>query len=129
MIAPDTRQNILYTIYFIIIHNYEAIFYALGIILVTLWALYKPSRGKILMMWGCIILLFAFEYEKHILEPLRQQTLGSLVTERQSLRIEYVVNKFFTKAVPLGLPILGWMLVVGGIFFDKILKKLKSRKV
>lgn len=107
-----------------LLHNYEAIFYALAIGTVTLWALYKPTRGKILMMWGFIILLFAFEYEKHILEPLRQQTIGSLITERESVRIEYVINKFFTKAVPLGLPILGWMLVIGGAFFDRLLTQV-----
>jgi len=120
MIAPDTQQNIFYTIYFILIHNYLAVFYSIAIIAVTVWAFYKPSRKSILMLWGFIILLFAFEYSKHILEPLKQQTIGSLITVRESIRIEYVITKILTKVVPFGLPILGWTLVVTGIYFDKI---------
>lgn len=124
MIAPDTQQNLLYTIYFIILHNFEAILYSAGILISLIFALYKPTRGKILIMWGFIILLFAFEYDKHIAEGLTQQTLNSLITERQSLRIEYYITKILTKAVPLLLPLLGWLLVIGGIFFDRILRMI-----
>ena len=120
MISPDTQQNILYTIYFILIHNFEAVLYVVGILLMTGWALYKPTRGKIVMLWGFIILLFAFEYSKHILEPLKEQTIQSLITERESIRIEYYITKILTRAVPFGLPILGWMLVGIGAFFDRI---------
>ena len=127
MIAPDTQQNIFYTLYFIILHNFEAILYSIGIVISLLLALYRPTRGKILAMWGFIILLFAFEYDKHIAESLTQQTLNSLITERQSLRIEYYITKILTKAVPFALPVLGWLLVVVGIFFDKILKMIDHR--
>jgi hypothetical protein len=118
--APDTRQNILYAIYFLITHNAEALFYALCIIVTTILAIFKPTRGKIFIMWGFIILLFAFEYNKHILEPLRQQTITSLITERQSHRIEHTINYTLTRVLPKGLPIAGWMLVIFGFFFDKI---------
>ena len=132
--SPDTQQNVLYTIYFILLHNFEALFYAGCIILVTLWALYKPTRTKIIIMWGFIILLFAFEYNKHILEPLRQQTINSLITERQSWRIEHYINKFTTRILPRGLPLLGWLLVIGGSFveiknFRKFKKSSADKKV
>ncbi|QQS43829.1 hypothetical protein IPM65_06880 [Candidatus Roizmanbacteria bacterium] len=127
MIAPDTQQNLLYTIYFILIHNFEAILYSVGIIIALIISLYKPSRGKILIMWGFIILLFAFEYDKHILEPLRQQTIGSLITERQSFRIEHTINYVTMRVLPKALPFFGWMLVIGGIFFDKIIKAIQQR--
>lgn len=127
MIAPDTQQNLLYTIYFIITHNFEAILYSVGILISLVLALYKPTRGKILMMWGFIILLFAFEYDKHILEPLRQQTIGSLITERQSWRIEHTINYVTMRVLPKLLPFIGWVLVVSGIFFDKILKTAREK--
>lgn len=126
--SPDTQQNILYTIYFILIHNAVALFYTAGIVGATLWSLWKPTRGKILILWGFAILLFAFEYDKHILEPLRQQTIGSLVTERPSWRIEQTINYFTMRVLPKGLPILGWLLVIGGVFFDKIMKKFSFNK-
>lgn len=124
MIAPDTQQNILYMIYFIVLHNAEALFYAAGITITTLLALYKPKRGLIIMMWGFAILLFAFEYNKHILEPLRQQTIDSLITVRESWRIEHTINYVLTRVVPKGLPIFGWSLIGLGLIFDKVVSLL-----
>jgi hypothetical protein len=125
--APDTKQNLFYTISFLLLHNAEAIFYLSAVILFTLLALYKPTRGKVITMWGFLILLFAFEYNKHILEPLTLQFMNSLITERPSFRIEYTINLILVKLVPTGLPIIGWCLVVLGFFFDKILKYIKIR--
>ena len=125
--APDTKQNLFYTIYFLLLHNAEAIFYLSAVILFTLLALYKPTRGKVITKWGFLILLFAFEYNKHILEPLTLQFMNSLITERPSFRIEYTINLILVKLVPTGLPIIGWCLVVLGFFFDKILKYIKIR--
>src|SRR3989338_11337040 len=114
MTAPDTQQNILYTAYFIGLHNFEAVLYSTGIIFTTLWMLYKPSRAKILILWGFIFLLFSFEYKKHIVEGLTEQTINSLITERQSYRIERYVNVTLNKLLPLALPLAGWILIVGG---------------
>ncbi len=127
MIAPDTQQNLMYTAYFILLHNFEAILYSIGILTALILALYKPSRGKILIMVGFIILLFAFEYDKHILEPLRQQTIGSLITERQSWRIEHTINYVTMRVLPKILPFFGWMLVLGGIFFDKLFNIIRQK--
>ncbi len=113
--APDTQQNILYTVYFIVLHNFEAILYSFGIIIMTFWMLYKPSRAKFLIFWGFVILLFAFEYKKHIVEGLTEQTMNSLITERRSYRIERYVEVTLSKLVPLALPLLGWFLIVSGI--------------
>ena len=129
MIAPDTQQNILYTAYFIGLHNFEAVLYSFGIIFTTLWMLYKPSRAKLLMLWGFIFLLFAFEYKKHIVEGLTEQTINSLITERQSYRIERYVTVTLNKLVPLGLPLAGWSLIVFGIIlpFTKIENNIDNK--
>ena len=124
--SPDTQQNLFYTLYFLIQHNFIALTYSIAIILITFHILWKPTRGKILILWGFIILLFAFEYSKHILEPLREQTIQSLITERQSIRIEYYIDKFLIKIVPLGLPIFGWMLISIGFFFDSLFLLIKK---
>ncbi|PIZ64728.1 hypothetical protein CO051_06100 [Candidatus Roizmanbacteria bacterium CG_4_9_14_0_2_um_filter_39_13] len=124
--SPDTQQNIFYTAYFIITHNALAFVYSAGILFVTTHMLWRPKRGKVLILWGLIILLFAFEYSKHILEPLRQQTIQSLITERESVRIEFYINKFLTKIVPFGLPIFGWFLIGIGFYFDTLFSKVRK---
>ena len=113
-------------IYFIILHNAEAILYALGIISATLWLFYKPSRGKLMILWGFIILLFAFEYKKHIVEGLRDQTVNSLITERASWRIERYIDIVIVKLAPLALPIFGWLLIIGGLILGKTKWDTKS---
>jgi len=51
---------------------------------------------------------------------LREQTIQSLITERESVRIEFYITKFLTRIVPFALPIFGWMLVGMGIFFEPL---------
>ncbi len=131
LIAPDTQQNIVYTVFFILTHNFEAILYSIGIISMSVWMLYKPSRSKFLVFWGFVILLFAFEYKKHIVDGLVEQTRTSLITERESWRIERYLTIILEKLVPLALPLLGWLLIIGGVLMkylkweDKINSHLK----
>lgn len=115
-IAPDTQQNILYTIYFILLHNGLAVLFALGIVVSIAWAIYKPSRSAIFALVGFALLLLGFEYTKHIMEPLMEQTKTSLITERQSYRLAWLVEKVLGKAVPIGLYVGGALsLVISGM--------------
>ena len=123
--SPDLKQNIFYTVLFIFLHNFSAIFYFTGIIISAILLLVKPTRWKTLLLFGFIILLFAFEYKKHIVEPLKQQTLNSLITVRQHYKTERVVNIFLTKALPFLLPLSGWILVIMGVLMMFRVKKKK----
>ena len=129
LISPDTQQNIIYTIYFILVHNFQAILYSAGMIIMTFLILYRPSRWKFLIFWGFLILLFAFEYNKHILDPLVEQTRNSLITERQSWRLERYINIVIAKLVPLALPLFGWLLIIAGsvMKFLKLEDKINTR--
>ena len=100
-IAPDTQQNILYTIFFLFLHNGIAIFFAFGIAVSVIWALIRPSRSAVFSIVGFSLLLLGFEYNKHIVEPLIQQTQGSLITERQSYRLAWLVEKVLGKVMPV----------------------------
>ncbi len=124
--APDTVQNLLYTIYFILLHNFVALIYFMGIIIGIGLSLWKPSRPYIVIMLGFMLLLFSFEYNKHILEPLKEQTTNSLVTIRESARIERVIYIVIAKIVPLGAPIIGWFMVIGGGISAFLSRKNKS---
>ncbi|OGK27626.1 hypothetical protein A3C28_04745 [Candidatus Roizmanbacteria bacterium RIFCSPHIGHO2_02_FULL_39_9] len=125
----DLKQNIFYTVLFIFMHNFAAIFYGIGIALSALLLFMRPSRWGILLLFGFIILLFGFEYNKHIVEPLKDQTLNSLITVQEHNKVRRAVNLVLVKGLPRGLPLLGWTLVTGGVglyIFSRTNKK--SRK-
>lgn len=125
--SPDLKQNIFYTVFFIVLHNFSALLYFTGIIISAILLVIKPTRWKTFLLFGFIILLFAFEYKKHIVEPLKQQTLNSLITVRQHYKTERAVNIFLTKALPLLLPLSGWSLIVMGFLMMFKNKKKKGR--
>jgi 4-hydroxybenzoate polyprenyltransferase len=115
-ITPDLRQNIFYTVYFSITHNFPALFYALGIVAAVALSIIKPSRKSVFLLLGFILLLLGFEYEKHIVEGLREQTINSLITIQEHNKVRRVINVLTLKALPLGLPLLGWVFVLSSLF-------------
>jgi hypothetical protein len=78
-------------------------------------------------MIGFALLLFAFEYQKHIVDGLLEQTRGSLITERQSYRLEWLLDKTFGKILPPLFYFLGTVVTaVGGYMEFMFLKKIKN---
>lgn len=105
--APDTQQNIVYALILLVLHNFTAIILANGLILSGILGLIKPTRVRLLFMIGFAVLLLAFEYGKHIQEPLLEQTKQSLITERYSARIENAITLSINRVAPVGLQIIG----------------------
>ena len=114
-ISPDTQQNILYALYFLILHNYIAIGFTSGLAITTIMGLLHPSRGRILLMIGFALLLLSFEYSKHIQDPLLEQTKQSLITERYSSRLERVITLSVSKGAPFALTVGGITAVICGL--------------
>lgn len=110
-ISPDLKQNIITTIYLLFSHNHIAIAYLTGMIICIGLSIYKPSRFTILLFLGFLILLFAFEYDKHIINGLREQTTTSLITIQQHNRVRKIINLIISQLLPLFLYILGWGLI------------------
>ena len=125
--SPDLKQNIFYTVFFIFLHNFSAIFYFTGIIISGLLLLIKPTRWKVFLLFGFIILLFAFEYNKHIVEPLKEQTLNSLITVRQHFKVYRIVDIVLVKVLPRLLPLSGWFLVLAGFFLLLVSNKKENK--
>lgn len=123
-LTPDLKQNIFYMTYFIVKHNLSAIIYGTGILFSIILAVIKPSRKAILILLGFIILLFAFEYNKHIAEPLHKQTIESLITLKRYYKLEWIIQVVLTKVLPILLPAIGWCFV-GVSAFLFIFKKRK----
>ena len=125
-VTPDLRQNILTTIYLLFSHNYIALAYFGGMVIGGILAFWKPSRFAILNLFGFAILLFSYEYDKHIISGLREQTLKSLITETPHFRLQRYVNLFISDLLPVLFYILGWGMVFAAIVYAGL--KLAKKK-
>lgn len=113
-LPADLKQNIFYTVYFTVTHNLPVFFYGFGIFVCAFLAIHKPKRSYILMLLGFIVLLFAFEYQKHILDGLKEQTINALITIQEHNTVRRIINIVLVKALPFFMPLAGWLLVIGG---------------
>jgi len=119
IITPDLKQNILYTVYFTITHNVPVFVYGTGILVSIVLAIIRPSRSYIFFLLGFIFLLFAYEYQKHILDGLKEQTINALITIQEHNKVRRLVNIILVRAAPILLPLGGWGLVIMGIYLFK----------
>ncbi len=127
-IPPDLKQNLFYTVFFIFLHNFLAIFFSSGVLVSIILLLVRPSRWSTLLLLGFIILLFGFEYNKHIVEPLKEQTLNSLITIQEHNKVRRIVNLVLVKALPRLLPLLGGFLVFLGIVLKIMPRRQNMRE-
>lgn len=130
MITPDLKQNIFYMMKFLIQHNFLALIYAIGIFGGIILSILKPSRKTIVLMLGFIVLLFSFEYNKHIVDSLREQTINSLITVQEHNTVRRIINILTLKLIPLGTPLLGWAMVFVPSYLhgkDLLTKKQKKK--
>ena len=118
-ITPDLKQNIVLTIYLTVVDNFIALLYAAGIGISALMAIRKPSRYAVFLLLGFILLLFGFEYKKHILDGLKEQTLNALITVQEHNTVRRIVNIALVKAVPILPPLAGWTFVITGAYLFK----------
>ncbi|KXK11076.1 MAG: hypothetical protein UZ22_OP11002000458 [Microgenomates bacterium OLB23] len=105
--GPDIEQAIRHTFTLTLLHNAYPMVLFLGIVVSISYALYKPSRGSILLFIGLTLLLLHFEYQKHIVSPLLLQTQVTLATETPRYKFIWLTEKFITKIIP-------FLLLAGG---------------
>ena len=122
-ITPDLKQNILYTVYFTVTHNIPVFVYGTGILVAVVFAIIKPARSYIFFLLGFILLLFAYEYQKHILDGLKEQTINALITIQEHNKVRRLVNIILVKGAPILLPLTGWAFILGGIYLFRREKK------
>jgi len=127
-ITPDLKQNIVLTIYLTVVDNFTALIYAAGIGISALLAIRKPSRYAVFLLLGFILLLFGFEYKKHILDGLKEQTLNALITVQEHNTVRRIINISLVKAAPLLFPLVGWSFVIlGAYLFNRERKATKAK--
>lgn len=123
---PDLSANLIHTIYALFIHNYILFAYLLGLGISVLVALKRPNRSILLMILGFAILAFSFEYDKHIIEGLREQTLNSIITVESHFTAQRWINTIIGEVLPIFFYISGWVMIYLGIIFGN--RKVKSAK-
>lgn len=121
-LTPELKQNIFYTVYFTVTHNIPVFVYGTGIAVSAVLAILKPKRSYVLFLLGFIILLFAFEYQKHILDGLKEQTINALITIQEHNLVRRIINIVLIKLLPLGMPLVGWTFIILGAY---LLRKKK----
>ena len=119
MVSAQLQQGLFNLIYFTWLHNAQAIAYLAGCIL-TLYLLYKkPNRRYLVLLIGFLVLSFEFQYNKHIVEPLQEQTLQTVLEQgAQGLRFQKYLDLLLQKLVPLSLYLIGWGSIFVGIIWS-----------
>ncbi len=109
-------------IYFTFLHNADAIAYVLGILLCFVLLMMHPRRRVSLFLLGFILLELRFQYLKHIVDPLYDQTVGTLFENGTFFKARRLVDLFINDFVPILLYLSGWGSLFAGIVFSAFTK-------
>jgi hypothetical protein len=109
---PSFATNLVETIYQLISHNYEVLAYFSVLCLAILYAVKQPTRANVIMVIGLALLVFNFEFEKHISEGLRAQTEQSLTQGASLPKVRSFTKLLFEFIIPVGSYFAGWALLV-----------------
>ena len=128
METMNLESTYIQTIYITFTHNKELMGYVLGFMIMTLVSLIKPTRSHLLVTFGFLILVFGFEYDKHIINGLREQTINALQVGQgiSATRINFV-NIFLTHLLPIIFWLTGWGVLLIGLIFGGVKKKIDTR--
>ena len=112
MPSPELADNLLTTIYSTFDHNKIVIAYVCAALLGGFLVFKKPTRYHVLLLFGFAILAFTYEYEKHIIAPLRDQTLQAVAPDPNvHVRTQKYLDIFLSVLFPIGLYVTGWGLI------------------
>lgn len=126
MLTADIKQNTIIALYLLFSHNYIVFAYFFGLIISIILAIIHPSRFIILTLLGFAILVFSFEYDKHLIVPFREQTLKSLISATPHYRLQKFINLVISEVIPMVLYLLGWIAIYGGIIIAALKKEIKK---
>ena len=101
--------------------------YFIGLI-ISIFLNYKhPTRHGLLLIIGFALLVFSYEYDKHIVNSLREQTLNSLITVKSHYTLSKWINVALGVMMPIILYIAGWFFVFLSII-NQSLNSTSSQK-
>lgn len=112
------KTGIFQFLYFTFLHNADAVAYLVGIIFVFGLLMWKPRRILVLFLLGFILLELRFQYLKHIVDPLYDQTVGAMLQEGTFFRTRRLLDLLMNDLIPLALYFGGWGSLLTGMFFS-----------
>jgi hypothetical protein len=121
------ESSFINTLFLTFIHNQDAIGYFLGIVVSVGLLLYKPNRFSAFLLVGFIFLLFGFEYNKHIIQPLEDQTLTSLGLKEDTGLYARGVAALLKRLLPLMFFFVGWGSILGALIANAIKADSKQK--
>lgn len=124
------RSNIFQLFYNTYLHNAEAIGYFGMAVCVFLLLLWKPRRWLALWLLGFVVLLVRFQYLKHIVGPLYDQTAGVLFEGVAVSGYQRRTYFIFNVLAPFAMYVVGWgSLIIGALDRDFLIHfKKKTAK-
>ncbi len=122
-VGPDVEQAVQYTLRLTVLHNLIPLVLGLACLGSLIFLIIKPSRLRVILLIGFSLLLLHFEYLKHIMEPLVNQTTVSLITVDRNYRFEWLILKMLTKGIPILLFLGGLSCFIGPIIFIYLKRK------
>ena len=121
MEAVTLKQQAASTLLATFLHNQYAFAFSLGIIISLVILLHKPNRNTVLFLISFIILFIAFEYDKHIVSALEEQTINSMALTQGGAMIW--LKRALYKILPFLFFITGW----GTLFLAIILQTIADK--
>lgn len=116
MVASDLIENIVNGLYLLFNHNSVVLAYFFGLLVCAIISFLRPSRAAFAITASFAILVFSFEYDKHIIEPLRTQTLATIIpTQGTHLKATKIIDLFLSELLPVIFYLLGWGLLTTSI--------------
>jgi len=112
-------SNFFTTLYSFYSHNAPLIFYGLIITILFIKLLIKPTRFTSLLLLGFGILLFNFEYDKHLFAQIKSHWLDLVFPEGTRFTKYNFARVFLEKMLPIVLDIAGWGIIVFTFLFVK----------
>jgi len=109
------QQGLFQLIYWTWLHNYEVIALAFGALLAIGLMMKNPKRIYLLFFLGFSLLIFQFEWTKHIVQSLEEQTLQTVIVSDTQTKARRLIDFTLNRLVPFGTYLGGWGLIFIGM--------------
>ena len=95
----------------LVLHNWPIILYSAAIPIAALLAYLRPTRRRLLLLFGLLVLALAFEYQKHGVGVV-ESTIGYLFSEYANPAARRISRLVLVQALPWLLHALGLALLL-----------------
>ena len=103
-------------VYFTFLHNAEVIAYVVMAILALILLIRKPSRRNVFFFVGFLVLTILFEYQKHIVGDLAEQTVNTLYQDDGNQKLRWLTETVLYHVAPVVGWLVGWGMIGLGIW-------------